>query len=185
MVHLNFGKKDQYALLLYARQPSVKLLVTQSWSLVRISTPLFDLYGASILAVNRGGSKFLYSSVSDPEPPERPSVPAYSGGRVFVSLTRRSDMFKSEEWCHVSCLIQCRPLALAQHFVPFSSSSRTDDYCSAWRLSVLPPDASKPLTSSKTNSVPTHRQLQLQTQCREDNKLREWPHKLKSKSLKT
>lgn len=157
---------DWCAFLSYARQPSVRLLVPQNCSLARISTAHFDLRGASVLAVKRGGSNFPDSSDSDPGPPQRPSVPADSGGRVFVSLTGRSDTFKSEDGCWVSCLVQSRPPAPVQHFGPFSSSSRMDNYCSAWRLSVLPPDALKPLTSSKTNSAPTHRQ------CREDKQVK-------------
>lgn len=50
-------------------------------------------------------------------------------------------------------------LPLIQHSVLFQvtlETEQTGDYCSTWRLSVLPPDASKLFVSSNTNSMHVH-----------------------------
>lgn len=155
-------EKDWCAFLSYARQPSVRLLVPQNCSLARISTARFEKRACP---PKEEEATFRTPQILTPIP-LRGRLSLRSRGEEFVSLTGRSDTFKSEHGCWVSCLVQSRPPAPVQHFGPFSSSSRMDNYCSAWRLSVLPPDALKPLTSSKTNSTPTHRQ------CREDKQVK-------------
>lgn len=114
--------------------------------------PHTNLQGASLLVENRVRATFWIPHISILLP-IRGSLSLPLGGRVFASVTRRSDTFASEHGHRMSGLL----LTCSVQHVVFSSSLWTDNYCSACRLSLLPPDTLKLLTSSKTNSAQTWR----------------------------